>query len=60
MGVADDQLHAVEPAGFQRAQEVGPEGLGFRGPDAQTDDLAAALGVGGNGDYGRNLTIRPP
>lgn len=52
MGIADDEADAVEAACLERAQEVGPEGLGLGGPDSQADDLATALGIGGHRDYG--------
>lgn len=52
VGIADDQLHPIEPASLQAAQEVHPEGFCLRRPDAQPDDFPAPLGVGGNGDYG--------
>ena len=42
------------PRAFSEPQEVRPERLGFRGSDPQADDLPAALGIGGNGDYGRD------
>ena len=54
VGVGDHQLDAVEATRLQAAQEVRPEGLGLRRSDAQADDLPAALGVGGDGDYGRD------
>jgi hypothetical protein len=47
MGIADHQPDPAKPAGAQGAQELGPERFGFRGTDAQADDLAAPLGVGG-------------
>ncbi len=39
MGVADHQPHAIQAAGLQRAQELGREGLGLRGPQPQADDF---------------------
>ena len=54
MSVADHQLHPIQAASLQGAQEVGPEGLGFRWSDAQANDLAAALSVGGDGYYCRD------
>lgn len=38
---------------MQGSQELGPEGLGFRGADTQADDLAVSLDVGSYGDYRR-------
>ncbi len=37
------QFHAVEPAALEAAQELGPEGFGFRGANAKADDLASAI-----------------
>ena len=54
MGVADHQLHAIEATGLQAAQEVHPEGLGLRWPNAQANDFTASLRVGSNSDYGRH------
>ena len=34
MGIADHQLHPVEPATAQRSQKVGPERLSFRWTNA--------------------------
>jgi hypothetical protein len=39
VGVGDDQLHADQAAGDQRAHEVRPERLGLGGADVQADDL---------------------
>ena len=47
--VGDQQLHATQPAPDQRAQELGPEGLGLRRADRHLlQDLAAALVVDGH------------
>ena len=46
--VGDHQLHAAQPAPGQRAQELGPEGLGLRRADRHAQDLAAALVVDGH------------
>ena len=51
MAVADDQLDATQAPPVQAAQELGPEGLGFRVPDLQTQDLAIAFGIDAHGDY---------
>ena len=48
MVVGDHQLHAAQPAPGQRAQELGPEGLGLRRADRHAQDLAAALVVDGH------------
>src|SRR5450755_2612018 len=45
VAVADHQLDATQAAPVQAAQELGPEGLGFRVPDLQAEHLALALGV---------------
>ena len=54
MGIRDDELHAFEPAPDELAQEGRPEGLGLRGADVQTDDLAPPIGVDRHGDYRRD------
>jgi len=54
MGIADHQPDTAEPARLQGPQELGPKSLGFRGTDAQADDLAPSFGIGGDGDYGRD------
>ena len=48
--VGDHQLHAAQPAPGQRAQELGPEGLGLRGTDRHAEHLAPALVVDRNRD----------
>jgi site-specific DNA recombinase len=50
--VGDHQLHAVEPAALQAAQELHPEGLGLGGADGEADDLAPPAGVDRHGNYG--------
>jgi site-specific DNA recombinase len=51
VGVGDHQLHAVEAAALQAAQELHPEGLRLGGADGEADDLAPAVGVDRHGDY---------
>src|SRR5918995_4258096 len=51
VGVGDDQLHALQAAAHQTAQELDPEGGGFRLPQAEPEDLAAAVLVDAGGDY---------
>ena len=59
MSIADHQPDPAEAARLQRPQELGPEDLGFRWPDAQTDDFPAPFGVGGHGDYRRDRHDAP-
>jgi hypothetical protein len=47
--VGDDELDAAETAIGERAQEVGPEDLGFRGAGGDAQDLAPAVGVDADG-----------
>ena len=54
MGIRDDQLDALEAALDQALQEGRPEGLGFRWTDTEANNLPPAIGVGGDGDYGRH------
>lgn len=54
MGIGDHQLDALQPALGEPLQEGRPERLGFRGADAETDNLAAAFGVDRDGDYRRH------
>jgi site-specific DNA recombinase len=54
VGVRDHKLDALQAALDQALDEVRPERLGLRGAKAETDDLAAALGRDGNGDYRGN------
>ena len=51
MGVGDDQLHPLQPASPQRAQEATPERLGLGLPDIQADHLSAAGLVHAVGDH---------
>ena len=46
--VGDHELDAAQTAPGQRAQELGPEGLGLRRADRHAQDLAAALVVDGH------------
>ena len=50
MGVGDHQLDAAQPSAAQLAQEIRPEGLGFRGADVHAQHFAAAIGVGADRD----------
>ena len=52
VGVGDHELHALEPALGEVAQESRPEGFGLGGADVQADDLALALGRDSHRDYG--------
>ena len=54
VGVGDDQLHTLQAAAHEVAQEGRPERLGLARTDVQPDDLALALGVDRNSDYCRN------
>ena len=51
MAVADDQLDATQAPPVQAAQELGPERLGLRVPDLQTEHLALAVGVHADRHY---------
>ncbi len=51
--VGDDKLHALETATNHALEEGRPEGLGFGWADVEPDDLALAVGVGGDSDYRR-------
>ena len=57
--VGDQQLHATQPAPGQRAQELGPEGLGLRRADRHAQDLAAALVVDGHSHGHRDRDDAP-
>ena len=57
--VGDHQLHAAQPAPGQRAQELGPEGLGLRRADCHAQDLAAALVVDGHSHGHRDRDDAP-
>lgn len=50
VGVADDELDAVEAAPDQRAQELLPGGFALAGEDVGADDLAVAIVADGVGD----------
>jgi len=54
MGVGDHQLDASEAALHQALEEGRPEGFRLRGADSEADDLATAIGVGGNSYYRRH------
>ena len=51
VGVGYHQLDAGEAAGLEALQEVRPEHLGLRRADVQTNDLAPAIDIDGDGDY---------
>jgi hypothetical protein len=53
VGVGDDQLDAVKPAGFERAQERGPERAVLAVTNVQAEDLSAAVGGDAGGDHHR-------
>ena len=53
VGVGDDQLDPVQPAGAQRPQEAPPEALGLGLADVETDDLPAAGRMDAVGDHQR-------
>jgi hypothetical protein len=44
-GIGDDELHAVQAAALQGAQEVQPERLRLRTADCHAEDLAPVVGV---------------
>src|SRR5262245_4239222 len=48
--VRDHQLDALEATLDQALQEARPERLGFRGTEAEADDLAPAIRIDGHGD----------
>jgi hypothetical protein len=54
MGIRDDQLDPVQAASGQAFEKGRPERLGLRGADVQSDNLAAAVSIGGNSDYRGN------
>ena len=54
VSVADHQLDAVETTLDQAFEESRPERLGFRGANAETDDLTPAFGGNRHGDYCRD------
>jgi len=51
MRIGDHQLHTAKAPSHQRAQELRPERLGFRGTDRHAEDLAHSLAVDSDGDY---------
>src|SRR6516225_10523577 len=51
MDIRDDQLDALEATLDQPFEKARPERFGLRRRDAETDDLAAALGRNSHGDY---------
>ncbi len=54
MGIRDYELDAAQAAPCQRAQELGPEGLGLGGADRDAQHLASAVAVDGDGDDDRD------
>jgi hypothetical protein len=53
VGVGDDQLHPTQPAGFQRAQERGPERAVLAVANGEPEDLPPAIGADAGGDHDR-------
>jgi hypothetical protein len=53
VGIGDDQLHALEPAGLERAQERRPEGPILAVTDGEAEDLAAAIAAHPGGHHHR-------
>jgi hypothetical protein len=51
MGIGNDQLHPLQPAGSQAAQERPPECFGFGLTDVQADNFAATGLMHAVGDY---------
>ena len=45
VGIRDHQLNASEAASRKRAQELRPEGLGFRRTDGHAEHLTTPLGI---------------
>ena len=60
MGVGDDELHALQAAPDEIAQEGRPERLGLARPNVQPDDVALALGIDRDSGYGGNAGDGPP
>jgi site-specific DNA recombinase len=54
VGIRDDQLDPLQAALCEALQKARPERLGFRGTEAEADDLAPALGIDGDSDYRRH------
>jgi len=50
MGVGDHQLDPAQATAGERAQELGPEGLGFGGADRHAEDFTSAVAVDADGD----------
>ena len=59
MGVGDDQLHPVQAAGLQRAQERGPERAVLGVADVEAEDLTPPVGADPGGDH-HGLGHDPP
>ena len=53
MLVGDDELHAIQAAGPEGAQELKPERFGLDLAEVQADDLAHAVCADGVGDHQR-------
>jgi len=51
VGVGDHQTHPGEPAASQRAEELGPERLGFGIANSEAEDFAVAVGRDPGGDH---------
>ena len=51
VGVGDDQLHPTQAAGFEAAQERGPERAVLAVADGEPEDLAPAVGAHAGGDH---------
>src|SRR3954466_396590 len=52
--IRDHQLDTLQPTLDQALDEARPERLGLRRANAETNDLAPALGIDGDGDYCRD------
>ena len=59
MRIRDDQLHALEAALHEAAQELHPEHHRLAVADRQADDFPSATGVGGHCYCGRNADCSP-
>ncbi len=62
MGVGDDQLHPVQAAGLQAAQERGPERAVLAVTDVEPEDLPPPVGGHAGGDHhglGHDSSIDP-
>jgi len=59
VGVGDDELHAMQPPGHERAQEGRPAGGVLGRDDVEADDLATSLAVDGRGDHRRDVHHSP-